>query len=441
VKNRTAVELSNITKRFVIKHSQNSYLKDLILKKRDKYEEFLALDNISLKIGQNETFGIIGSNGSGKSTLLKLIAKVLKPTTGKIVVNGTTSALLELGAGFHPDLTGRENIYINASILGLKRKEIKEKFEEIVEFSELEQFIDMPVKNYSSGMYMRLGFSIAIKVNPNILLIDEVLAVGDQSFQAKCYKVIYDFMHRGKTIIIVSHDLDTISDLCHRVVFLKNGRIDDIGDSIKVVNKYRAYVEEIERMRIEEQQKEERKKIFKAVIDSKRKIVDGEEINKLTNMGADTQFVNRFGSGDAEVVKIEMLDGSGKLINYCNYGDIVQIVFKVKCNKKVEYPIFGIRISDHRNNIVYGTNSKLLGIKTEVFKQGEEISVVFRQPMYLIGGEYWVTVSVGNKDTKTYCDWVNNIMALNVMRREFAEGIADLDSTVLYKRLNTKVKK
>ncbi|MBM3706978.1 MAG: ABC transporter ATP-binding protein, partial [Actinobacteria bacterium] len=283
--NNLAVEVKNVTKHYIIKHQKNPSLKDTILKGKEKYEEFLALDDITFSVNHGETFGIIGSNGSGKSTLLKLIAKVLMPTNGEVIVNGTVSALLELGAGFHPDLTGRENIYLNASILGLKKKEINKKFNEIIEFSELEQFIDMPVKSYSSGMYMRLGFSIAINVNPDILLVDEVLAVGDQSFQSKCYKVIYDFMHRGKTIIIVSHDLDTISDLCGRVIFLKKGKIEDIGDSIRVVNKYRAYVEEIERQRIIEQQRIERKDIFKSIIDSKRKVIDGEEIDKLSKLG------------------------------------------------------------------------------------------------------------------------------------------------------------
>jgi len=426
----SAVEISNVTKRYIIKHQKNPSLKDRILKGREKNEEFLALDDVSFSVAHSETFGIIGSNGSGKSTLLKLIAKVLKPTSGKIVVNGMISALLELGAGFHPDLTGRENIYLNASILGLKKKEINNKFSSIIEFSELDKFIDMPVKSYSSGMYMRLGFSIAINVNPDILLIDEVLAVGDQAFQSKCYKVIYDFMRRGKTIIIVSHDLDTISDLCRRVVFLKNGRIEDIGDSIEIVNKYRAFVEDIERQRIIEQQAEERKKIFKSIISSRRKVIDGDEIHKLSMLGMGQQFENRFGSGDAEIIKIEMFDSQGKKIDYCNYGDTVKIAIDVKFNKVVENPIFGIRFSDHRNNIVYGTNSRLLGIRTDIYKSGETIIVNFIQNMNLIGGEYHVTISVGNKDTKTYCDWINDILTVNVMRRDVSEGIADLDADI-----------
>src|SRR5665647_1585009 len=424
-----AVEVKNITKNYVIKHQKNPSLKDAILKGRDKYEKFLALDDVSFNVNHSETFGIIGSNGSGKSTLLKLMAKVLKPTKGDIFVNGTVSALLELGAGFHQDLTGRENVYLNASILGLKRKEINKHFNEIVEFSELERFIDMPVKSYSSGMYMRLGFSIAINVNPDILLVDEVLAVGDQAFQSKCYKVIYDFVRRGKTIIIVSHDLETISDLCQRVIFLKNGRIEEIGDSIKVVSTYRSYVEDLERSRIIEQQREERKKIFKSVIDGKRKVVDAEEIEKLSKIDSGV-FENRFGSGDAEIVKIELLDKDDKQIDFCRYGDEVKIVFEVKFNKVVENPIFGMRFTDHRNIIVYGTNSKLGGLKTEVYQPGEKLKVVFQQTVNLIGGSYTVSPSIGNKDTKTYCDWIINMMTINVIHRNIAEGIADFNSEV-----------
>ena len=425
-----AVEIKNITKNYVLRHEKNPSLKDAILKGKDKYEKFLALDDVSFNVNHSETFGIIGSNGSGKSTLLKLMAKVLKPTKGDILVNGTVSALLELGAGFHQDLTGRENVYLNASILGLKRKEISSRFDEIVEFSELERFIDMPVKSYSSGMYMRLGFSIAINVNPDILLVDEVLAVGDQAFQSKCYKVIYDFVRRGKTIIIVSHDLETISDLCNRVIFLKNGRIEEIGDSIKVVSAYRSYVEDLERNRIIEQQREERKKIFKSVIDSKRKVVDAEEIDKLLKIDSGV-FENRFGSGDAEIVKIELLDKDDKLIDFCRYGEEVKIVFEVKFNNIVENPIFGIRITDHRNIIVYGTNSKLNGLKTDVYQPGEKLKIVFKQVMNLIGGSYTVSPSIGNKDTKTYCDWIINMMTINVMHSNIAEGIADLNSKVI----------
>jgi len=430
VAGNVAVDVRKVTKNYIIRHQKSPSLKDRLLKGRDTVEEFLALDDVSFTVQHGETFGIIGSNGSGKSTLLKLIAKVLRPTKGEVLVNGTVSALLELGAGFHQDLTGRENIYLNASILGLKKKEINKKFGDIVTFSELDRFIDMPVKSYSSGMYMRLGFSIAINVNPDILLVDEVLTVGDQAFQSKCYKVIYDFVRRGKTIIIVTHDLETVSDLCKRVIFLKKGKIELMGDSIQVVSKYRAYVEELERIRIAEQQKAERKKIFKSIIDSKRKVVEAEEIEKLSRVEGGGAFDSRFGSGDAEIVRIELLDANGKAIDFCKYGDEVKIAYDVKFNNIVENPIFGIRITDHRNNIVYGTNNRLNGVKADTYKPGDVIRVVFKQVINFIGGTYYVSPSVGNKDTKTYCDWIINMMTVNVIHRNIAEGIADLNSGI-----------
>ncbi len=430
-----AVDIKKVTKRYRIRHEKIPSLKNTIIKlRRTTFEELLALDNVSFSVKHGEAFGIIGPNGSGKSTVLKLIAKIIRPDNGNIIIDGSISALLELGAGFHPDLTGRENIYINAAILGMRKKHIDERFSEIVKFSELERFIDTPVKNYSSGMYMRLGFSIAINVNPDILLVDEVLAVGDQSFQAKCYKVIYDFIKRGKTIIIVSHDLETISDLCNRAVFLKNGKVEDIGNPLNVVSKYRAYIEEIEKQRIVEQQKNEGKKMLKTLVESKRKIVDGEDINKLSKLSVDGEVVNRFGSGDAEIKKIELFNGKGKKIDYCRYGDEIKIVYEVLFKAKIEAPIFGIKITDAKNNVIYGTNSKLSGMKSGIFKKGDLINIECKQIINLIGGSYYVTVAVGYRDGKTYCDWVNNMLTINVMHNNRAEGIADLNSKITIRK-------
>ena len=434
--NNIAVDIRSVTKKYRIHHEKNPSLKGAIIRwRKASYEEFLAVDNITLSIGHRETIGLIGPNGSGKSTILKMIAKILKPTSGEIVINGTISALLELGAGFHPDLTGRENIYINSAILGMKRKEIDRRFNDIVEFSELQRFIDMPVKNYSSGMYMRLGFSIAINVNPEILLIDEVLAVGDQSFQAKCYKVIYDFMKKGKTIIIVSHDLETISDLCSRVIFLKNGKIEDSGDSLKVVTNYRAYVEEMEMRRITEQQKDERKKIFKSLKKGRKKVVSGDEIEKISKSGFGDEVVNRFGSGEAEIKKIELLDLNDKKLDFCRYGDNVKIVYEVKFNSDVEGPVFGLRISDYKNNVIYGTNSKLNNVRSGMFKKGDLVRVIFNLKINMIGGTYYVTAAVSYKDGKTYCDWINNLIDINIMDNKKAEGISDLNSEISIKKI------
>lgn len=241
------VELNNISKRFVLQHHKARSFQDalvnLVHRQRGSDEEFWALKGVSFEVQPGETLGIIGENGSGKSTVLKLITRILDPTTGKVAVTGNVSALIELGAGFHPDLTGRENIYLNGSIMGFSRKDMNRKFADIMAFSELERFIDMPVKHYSSGMYMRLGFSVAVAVDPDILIIDEVLAVGDEVFQRKCFDRIAEFRRRGKTIIFVSHGLPMVEYLCDRVVWLHHGVVRGQGAATQVI---RSYIQELQ---------------------------------------------------------------------------------------------------------------------------------------------------------------------------------------------------
>lgn len=221
-----AVELSNVTKTFKLRHGRNSSLKAAVLSfRRPKCEELVALDNVSLSIEPGQTVAVIGRNGSGKSTLLRLLGNVFKPTKGKIAVRGRVSALLELGAGLHPDLTGMENIFLNGAILGLRTKEIRERLDAILEFSELGKFIDTPLKSYSNGMVMRLGFSVAVQVEPDVLLVDEVIAVGDEPFQEKCYAKIREFQEAEKTIIFVSHDLQAVQKVASRAIWLNEGRV------------------------------------------------------------------------------------------------------------------------------------------------------------------------------------------------------------------------
>jgi ABC-2 type transport system ATP-binding protein/lipopolysaccharide transport system ATP-binding protein len=232
-----AVVFENVEKYFLYTHQKT--LKEMIqaiFKKRKTVEQVHALKNINFTIDKGETVGVIGRNGAGKSTLLKLIAGVSQPTTGKVQVNGRVVPLIELGAGFHPELTGRENIFLNGVILGLSENEIKEKINQIIEFSEIEKFIDTPVKFYSSGMYMRLAFSVSVFVNPDILLVDEILAVGDNQFQKKCLAKMEEFKKNGVTIVFVSHSLETIKQFCRRVIYLKTGKIVADGKSQQVID-------------------------------------------------------------------------------------------------------------------------------------------------------------------------------------------------------------
>jgi ABC-2 type transport system ATP-binding protein len=234
-----AVRVDHVTKSFRMYHERNQSLKAAIMRgRRSVHEDFLALKDVTFDVPQGSTFGLIGSNGSGKSTLLKCLANIYYPNQGSITHFGKIAAMLEVGSGFHAELSGRENIFLNGSILGMSKKEVTRKFDEIVDFSGVEQFIDQPVKNYSSGMYVRLGFAIAINVDPDILVVDEVLAVGDAEFQEKCFQKFRDYRQAGKTVILVSHSMDTVQSMCDNVAWLSHGELRAVGESEPVIKSY-----------------------------------------------------------------------------------------------------------------------------------------------------------------------------------------------------------
>lgn len=237
----TAVEIDDVSKKFRLYHERNQTLKSAIMRRRTSvHEDFWALHNVSFDVPEGSTFGLIGRNGSGKSTLLKCLAKIYWPTSGSIRYHGRMAALLEVGSGFHHELSGRENIYLNGSILGMSKKEIDRKYDEIVDFSGVEQFIDQPVKNYSSGMYVRLGFSVAISVEPDILVVDEVLAVGDAEFQEKCLTKFGDYRREGRTVIMVSHSMESVRDMCDHAAWLNQGQLMTVGETGATIEAYEA---------------------------------------------------------------------------------------------------------------------------------------------------------------------------------------------------------
>jgi lipopolysaccharide transport system ATP-binding protein len=237
----SAVVVDHVSKKFRLYHERNQSLKSAVLRRRRAvHEDFWAVRDVSFEVPRGETFGLIGRNGSGKSTLLKTLAKIYHPDEGSIRMRGRVASLLEVGSGFHPELSGRENIFLNASILGLSRKEVLSRFDEIVDFSGVEQFIDQPVKNYSSGMYVRLGFSVAIHVRPDILVVDEVLAVGDGAFKKKSRQKFRELMSDGRTVILVSHSLGQVRDMCDQVAWLDRGTLREVGDAKTVTRDYEA---------------------------------------------------------------------------------------------------------------------------------------------------------------------------------------------------------
>lgn len=239
-----AVSVENVSKKFRLYHERNQSLKSAIMRgRRSVHEDFWALRDVSFEVPEGSTFGLIGSNGSGKSTLLKCLAKIYYPDEGAITSNGKVAALLEVGSGFHPELSGRENIYLNGSILGMSRRSIDAKFDSIVDFSGVEEFIDQPVKNYSSGMYVRLGFSVAIHVDPEILIVDEVLAVGDAEFQAKCAQKFVDFRNEGRTVILVSHSMGMVKEMCDQVAWVNRGELVTAGAAATAIAAYESSYE------------------------------------------------------------------------------------------------------------------------------------------------------------------------------------------------------
>ncbi|MBN2054835.1 ABC transporter ATP-binding protein [bacterium] len=375
-----------------------------MLKGTFHHESFWAVQGVSFAIRPGETFGIIGENGSGKSTLLKVIAGIIRPDKGELVARGRISALLELGAGFQPDLTGRENIYLNGSIMGLTRSEIAANFDKIVAFSELEDFIDTPVKHYSSGMYMRLGFSIAINVNPDILLIDEVLAVGDLKFQERCVEKIREFKRRGKTIIFVSHDLHTVRELCKRAVWLNDGRVAAVGSTERVIDFYR---ENIRKDRAEE--------------------LEEHHQHVLEEVG------NRWGSKEIEITEVRFQTIDGKSAYQFKTGDTIVAAIRYHAHRRIEKPVFGVSI--HRSDGIHinGPNTKLSGdVIAAVEGEGTVYHTMNAVP--LLPGTYYFSAAVYDYDCVKPYDHHDQLFTFSIVEGGTREqwGLVQLDTSWRY---------
>ncbi len=302
-----AIVVDDVWKKFRLYDERNQSLKAAVMRgRRARYKEFDALKGVSFEVEQGSTFGLIGENGSGKSTLLKCIAKILRPERGAITSTGKISALLELGAGFHPELSGRENVYLNGAILGMSKKQLDARFDDIVDFAGLTEFIDSPVKNYSSGMYVRLGFSVAINVDPDILLVDEVLAVGDEQFQRKCNEKFAELKESGKTIVVVSHALGTMRTLCDQLALLEHGALVAVGPSGEVVD---AYLGDVHEDRVD-----------------------------------DGTHGTRWGSGEVTIHDIELIDAHGRSVTSVRTGDQVTFRLTYRANQAIDKPVFSFAI-------------------------------------------------------------------------------------------------
>ncbi len=401
-----AITVENVTRiyqkyssRHRFKTFKSALIKGDLFKAMEPDEIITALNNVSFAVEKGTAIGVIGENGSGKSTLLKIVTGITKPTSGIITVNGKVSALIELGAGFHPEITGRENIYINGIMLGLSKKEIHEKFDEIVQFAELEEFIDAPVKTYSSGMYMRLGFSIAINVNPDVLLVDEVLAVGDAAFVPKCLDRIDDFRRRKKTILFVSHDLATVRKICDKVIWLKDGAIQTIGEPHRVVD---AYLQDVA-----DKQEED--------FEKRQKVVEKKE------QYDENRRENRWGKREIEIKKtvITNRDGKAKHVFSPDEGMIIELEVEAYSEKK-DF-VFGIGIFNSQGICCYGTNTILEELEPTSISGRGKVTIKLDR-LNFVNGTYYLDVAVHKRDGYPF-DYHRNLYSFLISSREKDVGI------------------
>ncbi len=379
-----------------------------------------ALTDISLTVQSGEALGLIGSNGSGKSTLLKVLAGILKPSSGSVEVWGRVAALIELGAGFHPEISGRENIYINGAVLGLSRREIDRRFAEIVEFSGLADFIDEPVKNYSSGMYVRLGFSVAVHTDPEILLVDEVLAVGDEAFSHRCLKRIEEFLARGKTLVLVSHSLPLIADLCSRVIWLEKGRLRLAGHPRRVVDAYRQAVAEDEG-RSHREAKEHREQAPESRQVEEPPPLAAEGAVPAPESAPEPQEVLRWGSGEA-VIEAVRLWVAGTEQYHVESGDTVTFEIQVRAHRAFADFVFGIGLKTPRGVECWGTNTDLDGYVPQRLQDGQVTVTVTCPHLRLAPGEYLVDVAVHARDGTPY-DYRRQLFGFTVTSKERGVGV------------------
>lgn len=363
-------------------------------------ETIEALKEINFEVGRGEAFGVIGGNGSGKSTLLKIVAGILQPTTGQVVVDGRVAALIELGAGFHPEISGRENVFINGTLLGLTRAEIEAQYASIVAFSGLEAFMEEPVKNYSSGMYVRLGFAVAVHTDPDVLLVDEVLSVGDEAFGHRCVRRMEELLAAGKTMLLVSHSLDLVSRLCDRVLWLEQGEQRLLASPRRTIDAYRQSVADAEGREHQQEQEQEQR--------------DAEEAG-----------TERWGSGAARITAVRLLCGGEEEPDRERYlvvcGDPLTFEIQVETTTPLEDFVFGIAVATPRGVEVWGTNTDLHGLQA-VRLEGKATVKIECPELRLGPGEYTVDIAVHARDGAPY-DYRRRVVRFTVTAPERGAGV------------------
>lgn len=452
-----AIEVCDVTKIYRLYNKPSDRLIEAFVPRKCLHRDFYALKGVSFHVEKGTTVGVIGTNGSGKSTILKIITGVITPSAGTVQVNGTVSALLELGAGFNMEYTGMENIYLNGTMMGYTRQEMEEKIPEILEFADIGDFVNQPVKSYSSGMFVRLAFALAINVEPDILIVDEALSVGDVFFQAKCYHKMEEIRKRGTTVVMVTHDMSSIIKYCDKVVLLNRGQFIAEGEPGKMVDLYKKILVGLEPVEDEpgkqgeetagagETADSERRVDRKCGADSERK-VDGEcsagEQSAADEIGVPQRWLDSlavnpdhmsYGDGSAEIMDVGLFDEQGRLTNQVFKGSEMTIRMKVRFAKAAAMPIFAFTIKDKKGTELTGTNTMYEKVEPESAKEGDVYEISFRQRMTLQGGDYLLSLGCTSFENGEFVVYnrLYDIVNITVISAKNTVGVYDMESDVV----------
>ena len=421
MKEEIIISLKNVSKRFKRYERPADRLKEILLNEKSYSKDFWALQDIDLEISKGQTVGIVGLNGSGKSTLLQIIAGTLTPTTGEVKVKGRVSALLELGSGFNPEFTGRQNVFFNARLLGLNQSKTEDRFDKIAGFADIGDFIDQPVKTYSSGMFVRLAFSVAVNVSPDILIVDEALSVGDIFFQHKCIRQIRELIDLGVTTLFVSHDSSTIKTLCDRAIMLNAGKIFSTGLPSLIIQEYSKLAIDLELGLLQTDQDLYQEKNGDSI-----EIEEYEDPPLFTNNDAksmqmpDQEFGGMFrrGSGKSKIEDVQLFDNSGLRITkspIIEFNQEVILSIRAKVYESLKGCIFGFFICDKNGTEIIGTNTHEEDIKIEQLEQNEELEAKFKFKLPLRPNSYSLTVAVAESYEALTLDWIDNAIVFQVL--------------------------
>lgn len=430
-----AINVCDVTKIYRLYDKPIDRLKESISLTHKKYhKEFFALDKISFSVEKGSTVGIIGTNGSGKSTILKIITGVLNPTTGSVEVDGNISALLELGAGFNMDYTGIENIYMNGTMMGFSREQMEAKLPEILEFADIGDFVYQPVKTYSSGMFVRLAFALAINVEPEILIVDEALSVGDVFFQAKCYRRMEEIRKTGTTILMVTHDMGSVIKYCDKVILLNKGEFLAEGPAGEMVDLYK----KILAGRMDDLEADLAKRLDSNFSDMMELNNDINKTHAKEYLGLMKEKISinpnktEYGDGRAEIYDLGLLDSKGELTNLLLKGEEFTIREKIRFNANIESPIFTFTIKDKKGTELSGTNTMFEGVEVKPVKPGDEAVVEFKQKMTLQGGEYLLSMSCTGFENGTHVVYhrLYDVTFITVISNKNTVGVYDMESKV-----------